>query len=604
MTSLRVQDICYGVATDSPTTLKPQLLRLTRSIRERSASRDPSSLDFVKSGLEVLHRVEPAICRIECYESLAAAIPYLFAHAEMHTASRASELMCRLAARLERKDLLRQAENFAGIITRNRGDMTGALVHYQRALSLAQELDDRNSEALVLNNLASILIEVGCYSEAENCCKRVFQFGGEELRVARSSCYHNLATLMSRTGRHQEALEAARKSFAEIPESNTIFECYSRAMREAAFIYIAVSHAGKGELDRHLASCRYYAERGGTRPSLAFLQLANALCVLASGAFRDGVAQMEGVLDQSRRLGHSGLHEDALAALVWAYERHSQPANALGHLRALIAHIVERRGQLLSEQNRVTRVDAAHDLMPLMYEEAKLETAAMKQEARAARIEMLQRVAMAATLKDDPSGMHGYRVGRLSALLAEKIGWDKARCYQLEMASRLHDIGKSAVPDHVLLKSAPLKGTDRNLVEAHPQIGVSLLTQGADADSRLAAEIALYHHEHWDGTGYPKQISEGRIPISARIAAIADVFDALAHGRPYASAWPLEKVLAEITSQSGRQFDPGLVAPFVQLVTELTSRHGGLDRCLQAGEDALPFMQARRHIAEMLSSMH
>lgn len=606
MGSSYLQELTYAAGSGryDKASLKPQLLRLTRSMRHRTLSRDRSSLEFVKSGVALLEKLKPLSCQSDCYDSLASAVPYLWAHAELHAALRASELMCKLAASLQRKDLTRQAENFTGIIKRSVGDVAGALIHHQRALSLARELGDLSSEAVMLHNIACALMDIGCYSDAELCCERVIRLSGEALRACRSSSYHNLATLFSRTGRHAEALQAARQAFIEIPEATTIQDCYTRAMREAAFIYTAVDLCDDAELDHHLGRCRHYAERSGTRPSFGYLTLADALCAIRHGQADGGIARLQGVLDESGHLRHPGLRDDSLAALIWAHERRGEPAIALSYLRRMISALVEHRGHVACELSHAVHGQVDGDLLPLRYQEAKLEAAATAQEARTSHIEMLQRLAMAATLRDDPSGMHGYRVGRLSGLLAAKTGWTADRCYALEIAARLHDIGKAAVPDHILFNSGPLERTDRNLVEAHPEIGLSLLARGWDADSKLAAEIALHHHEQWDGHGYPRRISENRIPLSARMVAIADVFDALTHGRPYSSPWSLDKVLAELTSQSGRQFDPNLVPLFVELVTELANRYGDIDRCLQAGHEVSPFLEARRHISEILHSRH
>jgi putative two-component system response regulator len=137
-------------------------------------------------------------------------------------------------------------------------------------------------------------------------------------------------------------------------------------------------------------------------------------------------------------------------------------------------------------------------------------------------------------------------------------------------------------------------------MSTHTVVGAELLGKSNLPELRLAEEIARYHHEHWDGTGYPSRLSGKRIPIHARIVALADVFDALTHGRPYAPAWSIDKALEEIRSRRGTQFDPELTDTFLALVEDLRREHADLDAYLgEAGRNS-PFLQARDKIRLML----
>lgn len=319
---------------------------------------------------------------------------------------------------------------------------------------------------------------------------------------------------------------------------------------------------------------------------------------------QDAIGLMREVLCAGQHLKHYAITEDALISLVWAHEARGEFSEALGYMRRLIEHIVERRRHCLEILSRSNSSPNAADfdrpLLPLKYRESMLEAAAIRSESRNERLEMLQRLAMAATLRDDASGMHGYRVGKLSALLASKLGWSINLCYELDMAARLHDIGKTAVPDHILLHPGPLKNIQRDLIQAHPQVGATLLIDARDSESRLAAEIALNHHERWDGRGYPKGVAGAKIPIAARIVAIADVFDTLTHGRPYAAPSSIEAALVEVRALSSAHFDPDLIEPFSELIAELTARHANLDAFLEAEAATSPFVIARKKIATMI----
>jgi putative two-component system response regulator len=173
-------------------------------------------------------------------------------------------------------------------------------------------------------------------------------------------------------------------------------------------------------------------------------------------------------------------------------------------------------------------------------------------------------------------------------------------CRDLEIAARLHDIGKVALPDRILFTSEELKEAERSQMRSHAEIGAEILGKSRFVKVQLAEQVARHHHEWWDGTGYPSRLSGKRIPIQARIVALADVFDALTHGRPYAPAWPIDRALLEIGNRRGKQFDPELSDLFVALVQQLAQEHDDLDAHLVEGNRNSPFLQARNKIRVML----
>jgi putative two-component system response regulator len=214
---------------------------------------------------------------------------------------------------------------------------------------------------------------------------------------------------------------------------------------------------------------------------------------------------------------------------------------------------------------------------------------------------LLERLAITSDLKEEQSGEHGYRVGELSALVAGELGWSNDSRVAIELAARLHDIGKIGIPDRILLCSEELAEAERRFISAHTAIGAELLAKSNIPQLRLAEEIARYHHEWWNGEGYPSKLKGKRIPIHARIVALADVFDALTHGRPFAKPWPMDRAIEEIRSRKGTQFDPELTEVFLALVERLRNEHQDLDEYLgRAGRNS-PFLQARNKIRMMLA---
>lgn len=179
--------------------------------------------------------------------------------------------------------------------------------------------------------------------------------------------------------------------------------------------------------------------------------------------------------------------------------------------------------------------------------------------------EIIRRLARAAEFRDDETGRHPQRVGRLAALLAYAVGAPADLVELIGQAAQLHDLGKIGIPDHILLKADQLSIKEFEQMKSHTTIGARILMGSRFPLLRLAEEIALTHHERWDGTGYPGKLQGKAIPLAGRIVAVADAFDTITHRRPYREALPLEKAVAEIRLQSRKQFDPQIVEAFLEL---------------------------------------
>lgn len=183
--------------------------------------------------------------------------------------------------------------------------------------------------------------------------------------------------------------------------------------------------------------------------------------------------------------------------------------------------------------------------------------------------ETIRRLAAAAELRDPETGRHIDRMSRSCGLLAERLGLDPAHAELLRVAAPMHDVGKIAIPDSILLKQGPLTLAERTVMEQHTTIGHEILA-GSDAELlQLAAQLALTHHERYDGDGYPRRLEGEEIPIEGRIAAVADVFDALTMNRVYRSAFPVGEAIALMRQGSGSQFDPAVLECFLRHVDDV-----------------------------------
>jgi putative two-component system response regulator len=187
-------------------------------------------------------------------------------------------------------------------------------------------------------------------------------------------------------------------------------------------------------------------------------------------------------------------------------------------------------------------------------------------ELEIAEAEIVRRLSMAVEFRDEDTGAHIERIGRFSTLLSEQVGMDPDFCERISHAAPLHDVGKVAIPDSILLKPGPLTPQERAIVETHAEEGYRLVRGSSSAILEMAATIALSHQEKWDGTGYPRGLAGEAIPIEGRIVAIADVFDALTSYRVYRKAFPVDEAITIMQEQRGRHFDPVLLDAFMEVL--------------------------------------
>ena len=234
-------------------------------------------------------------------------------------------------------------------------------------------------------------------------------------------------------------------------------------------------------------------------------------------------------------------------------------------------------------QARVRTHLALYDQKRLLEQQVKERTAELER----TRFEIIRRQGRAAEYKDNETGNHILRIGETAALMASALGCAPRWVELLRLAAPMHDVGKIGIPDSILLKPGPLTAAERELMNRHARIGHDILRdQTRSPLLDMAAEVALNHHERWDGGGYPNSLQGEAIPLSARIVTLCDVYDALRSKRPYKEAWPVERARAHIQEQAGKQFDPKLVALLESLYDEIEALREGLTDPSMAGEGA------------------
>lgn len=581
--------------------------RLSHDLKKNLHSGTAISSTECSMIIEALRRLqgnENAELRIGCLIDLAQCLylmgaPFL----AIDPAKQASELASMSGMRtLERKSL-----TALGIMFADTGNISEAIECHARALEIVQQLSDKDGECVVWINIGVALLYAAQYRDAIDCFERVLTIAGEspELQAWRLTALSNVALASLHLEDFARGLRAAEAALKEVHEPKNAKEMLSRVLLENNYtrLLLEVNNIERA-IERSAIAKGFAAESHSPRAEVS-AAIAEGLCEVHAGKADVGISRLTATLEKARLL--RAMLRDNLAALVKSFEFLGQPQRALVYLREMMeaTRQVQQDNALQHVKLHLDRVGMAlaevkSDAVALERREAALRGKVAEQELFRSRIEMLERLAVTAELRDDSTGEHSYRVGKLSALLAAEFGCDEGTSFMIELAARLHDIGKIGVPDAILLKPDKLNDAERLVMRSHTTVGAELLSKSNIPHMQMAEEIARYHHEWWDGSGYPGNLSGTAIPLASRIAALADVFDALTHKRPYKDAWPLDRAIDEIARLKGRQFDPQLTDYFLVLIEKLRVKHTDLDAFLGQAALASPFLQARSKIWDTL----
>ena len=427
-----------------------------------------------------------------------------------------------------------------GYLYQSMGDPTEAKKFFLEALETSRTAKDALMEAVSLNNLANLHLDLGELSDARDL-------------------FENALTLTQSLGAKQyelDNLDGLGQVFVALGSHEKAIDVHSKVLTSARELGYR-----EGEVDALLNLGRDYLATG---------RLEKALNVLHEG--------LTLATDVERQRSVFEAHE----LLSKVYERRGDLAQAFHHYRqfhqaekAIFNQENEKKTRQLTVQFDVERARHEAEAYRLRTEvaqqarhEAEAQVRARTRELEESQLEVVTRLAVAAEYRDDVTGEHTRRVGRNAAALAYALGWLEEEVQLIYSAARLHDVGKIGISDTVLLKPGKLTEEEFHHIRTHTTIGARILSSGRSKLLQMAEEIALCHHERWDGTGYPLGIGGTDIPQSARIVAVADVLDALTHARPYKEAWSLEDALAEIELQSGRHFDPEVVEACLKVFTK------------------------------------
>jgi putative nucleotidyltransferase with HDIG domain len=496
------------------------------------------------------------------------------------------------------------------------GNSMAAAPKLSQAKTLFEEIDDTQAAIATLVDLGHVFTELGdleealtSYEDARSKAKAI-----NYLRGARTAQRH-IGRILLELEYFEKALEQFQESSPKPTTSET-----DRKAQAWSQLYIARAQLGRYKYNQDIALANIakkmierisrFAQKHGDDYMLAEAQVTAAEIQLQRGrleqantaidaalyvakkadlkpleaqslALQSQVAFAQNKVDLGLELANQALEmfsaQQARPAIARIHETLANTFKQLGRYEDAFQHLEAHHNEVKRIHDQVAQNRANLMSMQLEFEKTKVElevnqrknkeleglVSERTKELEASQVEMIERLAIAAEFRDAETGEHTKRVGDMCAEIASRLGWKPRDVELIRQAARLHDIGKMAIPDGVLHKAGPLTVEERDLINTHTTQGARMLEGGHSEVVRMAHVIALTHHERWDGTGYPRGIAGEEIPQVGRIVALADVFDALTHVRPYKVAWTITEAIAEIKRQSGRQFDPVVVDVFL-----------------------------------------
>ena len=534
------------------------------------------------------------------------------------------------ATRLGDDRALAEALSYLISAEQRQGSFLQATEHLRQETEVRARLGDKAGQVECLNNLGMLYATLGDYAEALTTLFQCQQLSVQYAEVPteyRAACLVNIGHTYLATQHYAQALDYLLPGLEAATQVGDLATQVS-ALSELGLVYkaqgqlpLALKTLTRGLELAQVANAQeqidltdnlgqVYADMGDHMRARELFGRSlwqaekeddvqgrvNAQLSLGRLNFREGRAAEAQTLLQDA-LGTALLHNlrqsalDLYQALYQGFEAAGDLAAAFPHLRAYQAlsrqmfnENSERRSQTLTARFEAERARQEADMYRQIGEVSQTarlqaeETArARTTELEAAQTEIVTRLGMAAEYRDDETGQHTRRVGELSGHLARALGLPPETVDLIRWAARLHDIGKIGIPDSVLLKQGRYTLEEFGQMKTHTVIGARVLDGSTSPLLRMAEEIARTHHERWDGAGYPNGLAGPDIPVSGRVVAVADVFDALTTVRPYKPAWSVEDALREMRSLAGIQFDPEVVGCLLSLID---SRPGAVGELL------------------------
>jgi putative two-component system response regulator len=328
------------------------------------------------------------------------------------------------------------------------------------------------------------------------------------------------------------------------------------------------------DAEQHVVEAVALANRSQTPRALIAAATTRAAYELATGRSDVALTRLDNALARAREV--PATLRDTLACVIRAEEAAGNVERALARLEELSQHIYKFAIERAREHVELAGLRSP-SFAGLDQRQAQARARLISKVAPPSPPDgwkTLQRLGVSAAMRMDPTGWHGMRVGALTKALALACGSSPLQALDIGLAAELHDIGMLSVPESILSKRGALNDAERAIVQRHVEGGAEILRDDRHPRMLLAREIARYHHAHWDGNGYPERVSGKRIPLAARMCAVADAYDMMVCGFGGRAARTMDQALAELRRQSGKQFDPELVRCFDKLIRAETADRG------------------------------
>ena len=470
------------------------------------------------------------------------------------------------------------AVHLIGIVHYQASNFSEALEHCLRALDIYRTTDHQVDEGNILNTVAAVYHSMGdndraivTYESALAVNEPLGRFGfaalvlGNIARIRASRSEYLPAVSLGR-----RAVDLARKHSPDIVSNllADLAEAYmGLADHERASECFAEARRVWEERSDHGIDAMPAAQLG--------VMMAEGRVALRRGALSEAISVLQAALDMAERTDSREFEVEINDLLATAFKRSGRFEEALdrrekhdSQYRQMFTHATDLRLRTLQVAHETATARQQAEILRLRTHEleAMVTTDGEPIVRSANQLDAFERLAVLAEFRDTDTGQHTKRVGDMAAEIAHALGENPEWAERLRLAARLHDIGKVAVPDVVLLKSSPLTVEEFEIMKIHTTVGNQILAGSSSPLFQLAAEIAISHHEWWDGSGYPYGQRGEVIALSGRIVALADVFDALCSRRAYKRAWPMGEAARFIVSGSGAQFEPAIVDAFVAVL--------------------------------------
>ncbi len=488
-----------------------------------------------------------------------------------------------LSRKLQDLVTLGECERISGLVYLDQGKLSEALERFEVALKLSQQIGNQNAQSSALNNIAIIY---RAFEENERALEyetqnlKLSQSIGDVKSIIRASNAIGLIHLDLAEAKtaddpnREEELILALAWFEQAlkPAQETQFRQAEIALlNNIGCVYMARHEPQKAleYFDQQLEIAQAFGDRkrfangivDSGRAHLALGNLSHAFDLISEAhqAFEE-----VGAHDELAKT-----HKD-LSAI---FEARGEIALALEHFKQF--HTLEATVKSDAAKQRTQTLAAKFDLEKSRLEsemyrirttELESKVAERTQEVLDAQFEMLERLANAAEFRDSDTGTHTRRVGRIAAAVGKRMGLPREDALLLRSAAQLHDIGKIGIPDAILFKSGRLTDVEWEIMKSHTTLGAKMLESGKSRLLQMAEEIAMTHHERFDGTGYPVGLVGTTIPLIGRVVAVVDMYDALLSERPYKGAWSKNDALYEIKRVAGTHFDPEVVRVFLDVI--------------------------------------